>query len=177
MDLKISDASRNVKNGDFTIKMNIRKANNDDIENIVRLVKDGLKEFGFAYSPQTSEADLHDIDHEYSQNDGVFLIMESNQKELLATGALKKIDSHTYKIRKMYVGKPHQKKGYGKEILRKLLKIAKNKGAKTVVLETSISMVAAKNLYKKFGFMESAEQPVSPRCDITMIKKIDHIKT
>jgi len=157
--------------------MNIRKANTDDIENIVQLVKDGLKEFGFTYSPQTSEADLMDIDREYHQNDGVFLIMENNQKELIATGALKKIDDRTYKIRKMYVSKPHRKKGYGKEILSKLLEIAQTKGAETIVLETSACMNAAINLYKRFGFMESMEKSVSPRCDITMIKKIDDVKT
>lgn len=157
--------------------MNIRKANIDDQENIVRLVKDGLKEFGFSYSPQTSEADLVDIDREYTQNDGVFLVMKNDQKELIATGALKKIDDGVYKIRKMYVSKSHRKKGHGKEMLTKLLKIAKGKGVETIVLETSKNMAAAKNLYKNFGFIESVEKPVSPRCDITMIKKIDHVKT
>lgn len=168
-----SKALKNVKDGDFLIKMKIRSAHNTDQENIVRLVKSGLKEFGFSFSPQTSEADLLNIEREYTQNDGVFLIMENNQKELIATGALKKIDDSTYKIRKMYVSNSHRKKGYGKEILNKLLDVAKSKGAKTVILETSESMTAAKNLYKKFGFLESEEKPVSPRCDITMIKKID----
>jgi len=157
--------------------MNIRKAGKNDQENIVRLVKNGLKEFGFTYSPQTSEADLKNIDREYFQNDGVFLIMVNDRKELIATGALKKIDDRTYKIRKMYVANTHRKKGYGKEILTNLLQIAESKGAESVLLETSKSMVAAKNLYKKFGFTESAEQPASPRCDITMVKKIDQIKT
>jgi ribosomal protein S18 acetylase RimI-like enzyme len=118
-----------------------------------------------------------DIDREYTQNDGVFLIMENDHKELIATGALKKIDDRVYKIRKMYVSKPHRKKGYGKEILSNLLEIAQRKGAKTVVLETSASMTAAISLYKKFGFIESEKKPISPRCNITMIKKIDHIKT
>ena len=157
--------------------MNIRRANTSDKENIVRLVKNGLKEFGFAYSPKTSEADLLNIDREYTQNDGVFLIMENDHKELIATGALKKIDDRTYKIRKMYVGEAHRKKGHGKEILSKLLEIAQGKGAETIVLETSESMVAAQNLYKKFGFRESEQKSVSPRCDITMIKRIDNVKT
>jgi len=167
-----SKASGSVKDGD--LNMNIRRANTDDTENIVRLVKDGLKEFGFTYSPRTSEADLTDVDREYHQNGGVFLVMENNQKELIATGALKKVDDRTYKIRKMYVSKPHRKKGYGKEVLNKLLEIAQTKGAETIVLETSECMTAAINLYKNFGFMESEQKTVSPRCDITMIKKIDH---
>jgi ribosomal protein S18 acetylase RimI-like enzyme len=103
--------------------------------------------------------------------------MENDHKELIATGALKKIDDRTYKIRKMYVGEAHRKKGHGKEILSKLLEIAQGKGAETIVLETSESMVAAQNLYKKFGFRESEQKSVSPRCDITMIKRIDNVKT
>lgn len=153
-------------------QMNIRRANIDDKRNIIQLVKKGLKEFGFSYSPQTSEADLLNIDREYIQDDGVFLIMENDQKELIATGALKKIGDRIYKIRKMYVNKPHRNKGYGKEILSKLLKIAKSKEAKMVLLETSERMTAAKNLYKKFGFVETTEKPVSPRCNIMMEKKL-----
>lgn len=156
--------------------MTIRTANISDKENIVKLIKNGLKEFGFSYLPETSEADLVNFDREYGQNDGTFLIMESEQKELIATGAIKKISDHVYKIRKMYVSKFHRKKGYGKAILRELLKIAEVKEAQTVLLETSDRMVAAKSLYKKFGFIDSAIIPVSPRCDITMIKKMDYVK-
>jgi hypothetical protein len=73
-------APKSVKDDDFIIKMNIRRANIGDIENIILLVKNGLKEFGFTHSPQTSEADLQNVDREYTQNGGVFHIMENNRK-------------------------------------------------------------------------------------------------
>src|SRR5680860_942530 len=97
----------------LSMHMKIRTANNTDRDNIVQLVKDGLKEFGFDYSPETSESDLLDIEREYIKNGGTFLVLENKKNELIATGALKKLSNNQYKIRKMYVSKSHRRKGYG----------------------------------------------------------------
>tara|TARA_R110002072_G_scaffold106447_2_gene232485 strand:+ start:28423 stop:28908 length:486 start_codon:yes stop_codon:yes gene_type:complete len=155
--------------------MNIRNATHKDRTKIIRLVTTILKEFGFEYSPDTSELDLQNINQEYFENGGAFLIMEDYSRKLIATGALKRIDKGYFKIRKMYVHKAYRGKGYGKEILISLLKVAQNKGAKSIVLETCNTMVAAQNLYKSFGFLTTDQKPVSPRCDIVMIKEVDNI--
>ncbi|MGB5819002.1 MAG: GNAT family N-acetyltransferase [Saonia sp.] len=153
--------------------MNIRDATHRDTNNIIQLVKTVLKEFGFQYSPDTSESDLMNIHQEYLDNEGAFLIMEDNAHTLIATGALKKIGDGCFKIRKMYVHKLHRRNGYGKEILIRLIEIALKKGATTIVLETSALMISAQNLYASFGFEVIAKKPTSPRCDITMVKKIN----
>ena len=152
--------------------MNIRYATNVDRAKIIRLVKATLNELGFKYAPDTSESDLQNIDKEYKMQGGVFLIMEDDKQELIATGALKKEGVGIFKIRKMYVRLADQKKGYGREILIKLLELARSKGATTVVLETSNLMISAQQLYRSFGFVETDQQPASPRCDITMVKKL-----
>lgn len=154
--------------------MNIRTYNKKDKENVIRLVKDGLTEFDFDYSKETSESDLANIEKEYLGNNGTFLILENNNHKLIATGAIKEIKKNIYKIRKMYVHKSQRRKGYGKETLIHLLKFAKDKGAKKVVLETSSLMTNAIGLYKNFGFELSKEEPLSPRCDFTLTKNIDY---
>lgn len=156
--------------------MDVRSATNRDKAKIVSLVKVVLNEFGFDYAPKTSEADLQDLEEYYSENSGVFLIMENDKQELIATGALKNMGSQTFKIRKMYVRKVDRKKGYGKEILNNLLQIAQEKGASRVVLETSSTMISAIYLYQSFGFEIKGQKPVLPRCDITMSKKLSPIK-
>ena len=95
--------------------MNIRYATNNDRAKIIRLVKATLNEFGFKYAPDTSESDLQNIDKEYKMQGGVFLIMEDDKQELIATGALKKEGVGIFKIRKMYVRLADRKKGYGRE--------------------------------------------------------------
>src|SRR6056297_1795394 len=109
-----------------TIEMNIRTYNKNDKEHVIHLVKDGLTDFGFPYSEETSESDLKDIEKEYFDNNGTFLIMENDNHEIIATGAIKEIKKSIFKIRKMYVHKSQRKKGFGKEILIHLLSFAKD---------------------------------------------------
>ncbi len=154
--------------------MNIRNATHKDTDKIIRLVKTVLKEFRFEFSPDTSESDLMNLKKEYLDNEGAFLIIEDNTDTIIATGALKKISERCFKIRKMYVHKLHRRNGYGKEILIRLIEIALKKGASTIVLETSILMISAQNLYASFGFEITDQKPISPRCDITMVKKINN---
>lgn len=149
--------------------MKIRKANIIDTEKIIRLVNKGLKEFEFDYLPKTSESDLANINEEYLDNDGSFLVIDLDT-DVIATGALKKVDNETFKIRKMYVDQDYRREGYGKQILVELIEIAKSKNAKVVVLETSKSIIVAINLYVSFGFEVLTQKSDSPRCDITLIK-------
>ncbi|GAB4242696.1 MAG: GNAT family N-acetyltransferase [Ekhidna sp.] len=153
--------------------MKIRMANNADQPQIIRLVKTVLREFGFDYAPESSEADLQNIEDHYLRLGGVFLLMENNEQELIATGALKRLEEGSFKIRKMYVAKPHRGKGYGKDILIRLLEIAQKEMASIIILETSSSMLSAINLYKSHGFEMTDEKPDSPRCDISMTKKLN----
>ena len=56
--------------------MKIREFNHEDLDNIIKLVKQGLSDFGLTYSSETSEADLENIQKEYFQDGGTFLILE-----------------------------------------------------------------------------------------------------
>lgn len=155
--------------------MNIRYATHKDRINIIQLVKAVLKEFGFQYSPNSSESDLQNIEQEYFESGGAFFLMEDDSGKLIAIGALKRIDRGYFKIRKMYVDESYRGKGYGKEILTRLLEVARKNGSKTIILETCDVMVAAQNLYKNYGFKVTNQKPSSPRCNMTMIKKMDHV--
>jgi len=147
--------------------MKLRNAQPEDINAIIRLVKEGLKEFGFVYSPKTSEADIEHFVETYSKNDGAFIVIEQGN-ELIATGALLRVSEGKYKIRKMYVAIAFRNQGLGKKILEALLKEAKLKKANEVVLETSKMMTAAISLYRSYGFKEIDQKPESPRCDVVM---------
>ncbi|MEK6154714.1 GNAT family N-acetyltransferase [Flavobacteriaceae bacterium 3-367] len=151
--------------------MNIRSATLQDKEKIIELVKTGLKEFGFEYSSTTSELDLEDFAEVYLNIENTFLIMETSQGKLAATGALLKERNHdSYKIQKMYVSKMYRGLGYGKLMLEQFIQLAKSNKAQTILLETSNHMKTAIGLYKSYGFKETCVIPKSPRYNITMTK-------
>ena len=152
--------------------MKVREANISDTDRIVQLVKEGLDEFGFTYSSETSELDLQNIENEYFKTGGTFIIIEDKELNLIATGALKKLQHDKYKIRKMYVRQNYRSKGYGALILNNLIQEAKKRSAKQILLETSTKMEAAVKLYEKRGFVPTNEKAESPRCNLTMKKDL-----
>jgi len=148
--------------------MKIRKAKNKDFKQVVSIVKEGLKEYGFSYAPKTSESDLKNIKKIYVSSGGTFLVCETIENEIIATGGLLRVNMTSYKIRKMYVKKKYQNKGIGKLVLNELIKFATTKGAKKIVLETTNEMKAAIKMYQSFGFLISNEKIESPRCRVSM---------
>ena len=59
----------------------------------------------------------------------------------------------------MYVRPEFRGKGYGKELLQKLLMKGKEFGFSTIYLETGIFMKAAQHIHLSAGFVKRAEYP------------------
>ncbi len=75
-----------------------------------------------------------------------------DKKQIIGTIALKKVDEDWVKLKRMYTRKEYQGKGIGKKLLEKVLKIAKNKNYKKIILTTYPEMKDAVEFYKKQGF-------------------------
>ena len=59
----------------------------------------------------------------------------------------------------MYIRPSRRGKGYGKQLLNKLLEKGKEFGISTFRLETSRFMTVAQHIYKSNGFIEREEYP------------------
>jgi ribosomal protein S18 acetylase RimI-like enzyme len=92
-------------------------------------------------------------------------------EEVVAVGALlkSKHPEFGFELAKMAVARQHQGKGFGQKLLEGLLRLAKEKGAEKVYLESSTLLLPALALYRKIGFRE-VNLPNSPyeRSDICM---------
>lgn len=151
-----------------------RTATNRDTGKIVFLVKKVLLEFELLYSPETSERDMQDIEATYMKNGGTFEVIENEEKEIIGTVALLKIDNSRCKMRKMYIDKRYRRAGLGQMLLKRMLHMAHKLGFSEIILETVHSMKAAIALYEKYGFRRIEGHTVaSPRCDIVMSKKLN----
>jgi len=95
--------------------------------------------------------DLLDIENHYLNNNGWFVIGETDGR-LITMGALRKIDDHIAEIKRMRTQPAMQGKGIGKKILELLITKAKELGYTEIILETSDRQPAAQKIYANFGF-------------------------
>lgn len=74
---------------------------------------------------------------------------------IVAIGGFQPLDDSTAEIRKMAVHPDHQRQGYGERILVELEGRAEKRGFDRLVLETYERLTAARNLYEKYGYVET----------------------
>ena len=150
-----------------------RPATNRDTSKIVDLIKLILAEFSLEYSTDSTDMDLTDIEESYSGNGGIFEVIENESKEIIGTSALFRINESTCMLRKMYLDKRYRKLGLGKKIMERILNFARDLNFKEIVLETNTSMIAAIQLYEKYGFKKIDNlDDTSSRCNLTMKKDL-----
>lgn len=91
---------------------------------------------------------------EYSPPDGSLLLVEGPDNKIVGLGALKKLHLEDGEIKRMFVNPKFRGLKLGKKILTGLIQEAKNKGYKTLYLDSVVFMITAQNMYKSFGFQE-----------------------
>lgn len=150
----------------------IRPATNADSPEITRLVFDALLEYGLQPDPDSTDADLADIQGFYHERNGVFDVLLNAQGAILGTVALLPIDNRRCELRKMYLHKNERGKGHGKRLLEHALKRSREMGFETMILETATPLKEAIALYESYGFRPYKPEHMTDRCDQALIKTI-----
>ena len=143
----------------------LRLANNTDRENIIRLVFDVLKEYDLKPDPSSTDADLENIESSYFERDGTFLVLETQDGEIVGAYGLYPMEKQTCELRKMYLDKAYRGQGLGKFLLEDALSRAKQLGFEDMMLETASVLKEAIALYQSYGFTEYRPNHLSDRCD------------
>ena len=81
----------------------------------------------------------------------IFYVVEDKGK-IIGTVALKEINGKWIKLKRMYVKKGFREKDIGKKLLKKVIKFAKKRGFKKMILTSYSEMKDAIIFYKKSGF-------------------------
>jgi putative acetyltransferase len=142
-----------------------RAANNQDIPAIKELIFKVLLEFGLQPDPESTDADLNDIETNYHQNNGVFHVIENPDGEIIGTGGITRDSPTSCELRKMYLAKSNRGLGLGKKMLQQLLFDARKLGYKQVTLETASVLENAIALYQGAGFIPFRPDHLAARCD------------
>ncbi len=89
-------------------------------------------------------------------SEGITYLLEIDGK-VEGMGALIKLEEGVGEIKRMYIRPEHQGKGYGKEMLNRLIGKARELGYSTLRLETADFSTTAHHVYRSAGFKEIAE--------------------
>jgi molybdopterin-guanine dinucleotide biosynthesis protein A/predicted GNAT family N-acyltransferase len=110
------------------------------------LVRDTLREFGFEPDP-AFDSDLDDPATTYA---ALWVVLEG--EEVVGSIALRKLGDRELELKRMYLRSSQRGRGLGRRLLATALEWARTHGARTIRLDTSEEMEAARRLYEQHGF-------------------------
>ncbi len=102
---------------------------------------------------QEFEKELGSLKRMYGPPDGRIILCKVKDK-CVACVAIRKINSDTAELKRMYVQQQYQKKGIGKALLERAIRLAREAGYSYIRLDTLSHMISAIQLYKQRGFYE-----------------------
>ena len=98
--------------------------------------------------------DMDDIQQNYFDNTGIFLVMTDND-QIIGTGAIRKIDNDTCELKRLWLLFDYHGQGLGYRMMQELLSFARRKGYARIRLETDRDhQTRAFEFYKRLGFYE-----------------------
>ena len=98
--------------------------------------------------------DMDDIQKNYFENGGTFLVMTNND-QFICTGAIRKLKDDICELKRLWLLPEYHRQGLGYQMLNELLTFAREKGYKRIWLETDpMAQSRALEFYKRLGFNE-----------------------
>jgi putative acetyltransferase len=106
------------------------------------------------YSAEGKLHDLNDVQRNYFENRGTFLVA-AERDQIIGTGAIKFLEEEVCGLKRLWVVEEYHGQRVGYRIMQKLLMIAREKKYKLMRLETDrIFQTRAVEFYKRLGFYE-----------------------
>lgn len=102
---------------------------------------------------QGFQQELASLPTHYGEPIGVLLLVQSDD-QFVGCAGLRPLEPGVGEIKRLYLRKEARGKGWGRQLLDKLIEIARTKNYQTLKLDTLPSMQAAMGLYQSAGFKE-----------------------
>lgn len=134
--------------------MKILKYTNQNVEEIKNFIDKILKElFEKKVNHKQYMQDLDNIKENY-----LVLYLALDNKKIIGTVALKRINSNCVKLKRMYVNKNYRGRGLAQELYKKAEDFAIKNKFKTIKLSTTTQMKGAQKFYAKNGFKKTTKK-------------------
>ncbi len=122
-----------------------------DLEHIRTLFKEYADSLGFDLDFQDFQKELTGLPGDYARPGGCLLLAKQDS-QIIGCVALRKIDSKTCEMKRLYVRPHFRGKGIGRVLSQKIIDEARRIGYKKMRLDTIPTMKRANALYRSFGF-------------------------
>jgi len=104
--------------------------------------------------PWSAEAFVNELKHNQFAR---YTVMELD-RNIIGYGGMWIIMDEAH-VTNIAVRAPYRGRGYGEMLLRRLMRTAREQGAKSMTLEVRVSNEVAQNLYRKLGFVQNGIRP------------------
>jgi len=143
----------------------IRPASARDVEEVRRIVRAVLDEYGLAPDPSGVDRDLDDPLASYPGRCGMLDVVVDAGGRVAGCCGIYPLDDRTCELRKMYLLAQARGHGLGKRLLERALAFARGRRFARVELETASVLDRAMALYTSAGFQPLARKTAACRCD------------
>jgi ribosomal protein S18 acetylase RimI-like enzyme len=134
--------------------LRLRRYEQSDAAVVLRLHHEGMHQAGAHAGDGPWDDDLVTIEATYLQAGGEFLVGELDG-EVVAIGALRRIDDPTAEIKRMRVDAGVQRRGFARRLLAALEQRARELGFTRLTLDTTVQQLPARRLYESAGYRET----------------------
>jgi putative acetyltransferase len=143
----------------------IRPYKPTDRTGFAHLVATVLAEYGLKIDP-ILEADLEHPDTSYQ---GVWVAVHNDR--VIGSVAIRLLDGGTAaELKRMYLQPEHRGRGLGRTLLNHAIHWAKDRGCRSIALDTSTATTAAQRLYESAGFARTGTRTETgahdSRCEV-----------
>ena len=139
--------------------LEIRRYRDADKSAVFKLHHLALNSTGIFLRDGKWDEDLHDIENQYINNNGEFLVGVLDNK-IVCMGSFRKKSDTLAEIKRMRVHPNYQRKGFGQTILNKLEAKAIELGYQELCLDTTTKQIPAQKLYEKNGYIEVGREKI-----------------
>lgn len=137
--------------------MRYERYNGHLVEPLIELDKEAVEDFYELIKDVYTRKDFYDIDY-YYRNGEFYLLIDDNEN-IIGTCAYVEKDPQTAELKRFRIKKDLRGKGLGKDFLAYMENKLKDKGFKTLVLNTSIMRESTLKFYEKMGFEVTDKEP------------------
>ena len=143
----------------------------EDFEAAAKLFRQYSAELSIDLDFQNFEEELLQLKNIYGEADGGIILYKENNIYIGCAG-IRKFNSETAELKRMWVNPTARGKGLGGMILKAAIALAVSKNYKAIVLDTLDNMHPAIKLYKEEGFDEIESYYFNPHKNALYFKKI-----
>ena len=139
--------------------MNIRRATNNDSNEIISLITSIYNEYGEIMYTEGADSDLLDIRGNYHAKGGDFIVMVNEVDEIIGSHATLPINTKdgVLTFRRLYLKKNYRGEGAGKKLMDWAVKWSIENQFNRVEFWSDVRFKRAHDFFEKYGFVKSGE--------------------